>query len=235
MTELPQVIYYPVGPDYRDAMQIPLLRGRFLGPADNHNSKLVTVIDSLLARRFFPGQNAIGQSIVIPHWGAESNVSAEIVGIVGHVKHYRLDGSIGEKPQIYFCFYQLPDDAMAIFRSEIAVVVRTAGTTASLMPAVREAVHEAEGEIPIYNVRTMAELVSQSIGRQRFPMVLMMAFAVLALVLAFIGIFGVISYSTARRMNEIGIRIVLGATRSAILRMVVGQGLWLAITGIGIG
>ncbi|HKX00538.1 MAG TPA: ABC transporter permease [Bryobacteraceae bacterium] len=235
MAEIPRAVYYPIGPDYLSAMEIPLLRGRLLGHADNRNSSLVVLVDSLLARRFFPGQNALGQAITIPHWGADKNVRAEIVGIVGHVEHYGLDGSVGEKPQIYFSMYQLPDDAMPVFRSEIAVVVRAQASSAGVMPAIRNAIDEADGHQPIYNVRTMPELVSRSMGRQRFPMLLLVAFAVLALALAFVGIYGVISYSTARRVNEIGIRMALGATKYDILRMVAGQGLGLAAAGVGIG
>jgi putative ABC transport system permease protein len=142
---------------------------------------------------------------------------------------------VGEKPQIYFSFYQLPDEAMRVFRSEIAVVVRAQSSAASVMTAIRNAVHEAVGNQPIYNAGTMPELISRSMGRQRFPMLLLVAFAVLALVLACVGIFGVISYSTARRVNEIGIRMALGATRRNILRMVAGEGLRLAIAGVVIG
>ncbi len=235
MAEIPRAVYYPIGPDYVKAMQIPLQRGRFLRRADNQNSNLVVLIDTLMARRFFPGQNALGQTLTIPHWGANQNVRAEIVGIVGHVDHYGLDSSVGEKPQIYFCLYQLPDETMRVFRSEIAVVVRAPSSAASVMTAIRNAVREAIGNQPIYNVRTMPELVSRSMGRQRFPMLLLVAFAVLALVLACVGIFGVISYSTARRVNEIGIRMALGATRPNILRMVAGEGLRLAVAGVVIG
>jgi putative ABC transport system permease protein len=235
MAEIPRAVYYPVGPDYMKAMRIPLQRGRSLKRSDNHDSNLVVVVDTLLARRFFPGQNALGQTLTIPHWGANQNVSAEIVGIAGHVDHYGLDGYVGEKPQIYFSLYQLPDEATVVFRSEIAVVVRAEGSTATVMPALRNAVHEAGGDQPIYNVRTMPELVAKSMGRQRFPMLLLAAFAVLALVLAFLGIFGVISYSIARRVKEIGIRMALGATRPRILWMVSGDGLRLALAGIVIG
>jgi predicted permease len=235
MAEIPRAVYYPIGPDYLKAMRIPLQRGRFLRRTDDQNSNLVVLVDSLLARRFFPGQDALGQALTIPHWGADQNVSAQIVGIVGHVEHYGLDGSVGEKPQIYFSFYQLPGEATQVFRSEIAVVVRAQGNPASVMPAVRNAVREAGGDQPIYNVRTMPELVLRSMGRQRFPMLLLVAFAALALVLAFVGIFGVISYSTARRVKEIGIRMALGATRSNILRMVVGEGLRLAVAGVVTG
>jgi putative ABC transport system permease protein len=188
-----------------------------------------------MARRFFPGQNALGQTLTIPHWGANQNVAAEIVGIVGHVDHYGLDSSVGEKPQIYFSFYQLPDEATQVFRSEISILVRVESSTASVMTAIRNAVHEAVGNQPIYNVRTLPELVSRSMGRQRFPMLLLVAFAVLALVIACVGIFGVISYSTACRVKEIGIRMALGATRPNILRMVVGEGLRLAVAGVLIG
>jgi predicted permease len=235
MAEIPRAVYYPIGPDYLKAMQIPLRRGRTLRRTDDQDSNLVVLVDSLLARRFFPGQDALGQTLTIPHWGADQNVRAEIVGIVGHVEHYGLDGSVGEKPQIYFSFYQLPGEATRVFRSEIAVVVRAQGSLASVVPAVRNAVHEAGGDQPIYNVRTMPELVSRSMGRQRFPMLLLVAFAVLALVLAFVGIFGVISYSTARRVKEIGIRMALGATKPNILRMVVGEGLRLAVAGVVTG
>ena len=89
------------------------MSGRLLSPADNLNSEVVVLVDSLLAHRFFPGQNAVGQTITIPHWGATQNVAARIVGIVGHVEHYGLDGSMGEKPQIYYSFYQLPDEVTA--------------------------------------------------------------------------------------------------------------------------
>ena len=104
MAEIPRAIYYPIGPDYLRTMQVPLLRGRFLTRADNVNSELVVVIDSLLARTYFPDRDAVGQTITIPHWGAARNVAARIVGVAGHVEHYGLDGSMGEKPQIYYSF-----------------------------------------------------------------------------------------------------------------------------------
>jgi len=216
-------------------MGIPLLSGRLLSPADNLNSEVVVLVDSLLARRFFPQQNAVGRTITIPHWGAAHNMAARIVGVVQHVEHYGLDGSMGEKPQIYYSFYQLPDEVVPVFRSEITVAVRTHLDAASVMPALTNAVRQAGGDQPLYNVRSMQELVSGSMGRQRFPMLLLVAFAILALLLAFVGIYGVISYTTTRRVNEIGVRMALGATRLDVLRMVVGQGLRLAIAGVAIG
>jgi putative ABC transport system permease protein len=235
MAEIPRAVYYPIGPDYVKTMRIPLHRGRFLVKTDTRKSNRVVLIDTLMACRFFPGQDALGQKLTIPHWGANQNVSAEIVGIVGHVNQYALGGTVNEKPQIYFSFYQLPDEATRVFRSEISVVLRTADRATSVLPAVRQAVHDNGGAQPVYNVRTMPEFVSRSMGRQRFPMLLLMAFAVMALVLACVGIFGVISYSTARRVKEIGIRIALGAARSNIVGMVTGEGLRLAALGVAIG
>jgi predicted permease len=235
MAEIPRAVYYPTGPDYVRTMEIPLLSGRSLSRADNLNSQVVVLVDSLLAHWFFPEQNAVGQTITIPHWGAAQNVSARIVGVVGHVEHYGLDGSIGEKPQIYFSFYQLPDEAWPVFRSEIALAVRTRLDAASFRPALRNAVQQVGGDQPVYNVRTMQELVSGSMGRQRFPMLLLVSFAILALLLAFVGIYGVISYSTIRRANEIGIRMALGAVKWDVVRLVVGQGLRLAFIGVAFG
>jgi putative ABC transport system permease protein len=235
MAEIPRAVYYPTGPDYLRTMEIPLLRGRFLSLADNVNSELVVLIDSLLARIYFPHSDPVGRTITIPNWGATRNVAARVVGVVGHVEHYGLDGSVGEKPQIYFSFYQLPDEAVPAFRREVSLAVRTPLDAATVMHAFKNAVYEAGSDQPIYNVRTMQELVSGSMGRQRFPMILLVAFAILALLLACVGIYGVISYSITRRVREIGIRMALGAEKRDILRAVIGQGLRLALAGVAIG
>ncbi|HEV2690116.1 MAG TPA: ABC transporter permease [Bryobacteraceae bacterium] len=234
MAEIPRAIYYPIGPDYLGTMQIPLLRGRFVTRADNVNSEPVVVIDSLLARSYFPNQDAVNQTLTIPHWG-DGPATARIVGIVGHVKHYGLDGSRGEKPQIYYSFYQLPDRWVPSFRTEVSLAVRTALDAATVLPAIRTAVYGAGGDQPMYNIHTMQELVSGSMGRQRFPMLLLVAFAVLALLLATVGIYGVISYSMTQRVHEFGIRMALGAEKRNVLRMVIGQGLRLALVGIAMG
>jgi predicted permease len=235
MAQIPRALYYPIGPDYPRTMQIPLLRGRFLTQADNIHSQLVCLIDVLLARTYFPGREALGQTITIPHWGKAGAVAVRIVGVVGHVEQYGIDGSGGETPQIYYCFYQLPDEGVPIFRDEVTFAVRTPLNSAAVLPAIKSAVYGASGDQPVYNVRTMRDLVSGSMARQRFPMILLVAFAVLALLLATIGIYGVISYSTAQRVPEIGIRMALGAAKWDVLQMLIGQGLRLALIGVAIG
>jgi predicted permease len=235
MAEIPRATYYPIGPDYPRAMQIPLLRGRFLTQADDIHSELVCLVDNLLAKTYFPHRDAVGQTVTIPHWGAAGAVAVRIVGILGHVEQYGLDSSGGEQPQIYYSFYQLPDEGLPIFRNEVTFAIRTPLSSAAILPAIKKAVYGATGDQPVYNIRTMRDLVSGSMARQRFPMILLVAFAALALLLATVGIYGVISYSTAQRVPEIGIRIALGAAKWDVLKMVVWQGLRLALGGVVIG
>jgi predicted permease len=235
MAEIPRGIYYPTGPDYVRTMGIPLLRGRYLSRADNVQSEPVVLVDSLLAGTYFPNGDAIGSSITVPHWGNKQDAAVRIVGIVGHVEHYDLDGALGEKPQIFYSFYQLPDEIVAAFSQEVTLTVRTPLPVTSVMPALRKAVDEVGRDQPVYNIQTMEEIVARSMGRQRFPAVLLTAFAALALALASVGTYGVISYSTSRRLHEIGIRIALGAERRNVLKMIIGEGLRLAGIGVALG
>src|SRR6185437_6582188 len=183
MAEIPRATYYPIGPDYPRVMQIPLLLGRFLQRTDDIHSELVILVDSQMVRTYFPDRDPLGQSITIPHWGAQQNVLARIVGVVGHVEQYGLDGSGGEKPQIYFSIYQLPDDALPAFREEINFIVRTPLSPAAIRSSVENAVKAVGTAEPVYNIRTMRDLVSASLSRQRFPMILLVAFALSALLL----------------------------------------------------
>lgn len=230
MAEIPRAVYYWTGPDYLRTMEIPLLRGRFLAPEDTPKSEPVIVIDSVLARAYFPHQDPVGQSMTIPHWGV-----ARVVGVVGHVDHYGLDGSVGEKPQIYASLYQLRDEWLPDFREQVTLTVRTPLVPSAIVPAIQKAVSGAASDQPVYNVRSMREIVSGSMARERFPMLLLGAFAVLALLLASVGIYGVISYSMTQRARELGIRMALGAAKRDVLKMVLGQSIRLALTGVAMG
>lgn len=226
MAEIPRAIYYPIGPDYVRTMKIPLLRGRALAQSDDTKSGRVILIDSLLAQRYFAGGNPVGQTITVPHWGL-----ARVVGVVGHVEQYGLDSAQAEKPQIYYSFYQLNDEWVPAFSSDVSIAVRSSVSSAAIFPAIAD----AAGGQPVYEVHTIEDLVSHSMDAQRLPMLLLSAFALLALVLAFIGIYGVISYSTNQRAPEFAIRTAIGATRWDVLRIVIGQGLQLVLLGIAAG
>ena len=232
LAQIPRAEYYWTGPDYLSTMKIPLLRGRFLTRADTDKSERVVVIDTRLARTYFPGGDPVGQTITVHLWG-----TARVIGVVGHVQHSGLDGSDStyEKPQIYASFYQLSDQWVPVFSRGLTIAVRTPLDTSAIMPAIKRTVSGASDSQPVYNVQTMQELFSASMTPQRLSMILLGAFAGLALLLASVGIYGVISYSMAQRVKEIGIRMALGAEKRDVLRMVLGQGLRLALTGIAVG
>jgi len=153
------------------------------------------------------------------------------------VRHWGLsDPASNSSGQIYIPLYQLPDSmALDFFRDSLTIVARTAIKDASIVPAIRNAVDTSGGGETIFNVQPMEEIISASISAQRLPMMLLGAFAVLALVLATIGIYGVISYSVAQRVQEIGIRMALGANRTDVLAMVIGRGLRMTVAGLAIG
>jgi predicted permease len=228
--EAPRLLMFWTGADYLKSMGIPLLEGRFFNEGDTVNSAQVIVIDSALAHTYFPDKDPVGQTMTINIWG-----TARVIGVVGHVTHWGLDRpNFYTQNQAYGSFYQLPAPIMSIFKDQV-IVVHTPLNAAAITPEVRNAVQSMGSGQPVFNIRTIQEVVSHSMSSQRFPMLLLGAFAVLALLLASIGIYGVISYSVTLRTNEIGIRMALGAEKRNVFRMVIRQGLRLAITGLAIG
>ena len=231
IAEAPRLVGYATGPDYLRVMRIQLLRGRYINQADTVSSSLVVVIDSALAQAYFPNEDPVGRTISFPGYGPY-----RIIGVVGHVQHSELGTNRpGNRNQAYAAFYQFSDPSIQAMEPSTTVMVRTSVDSATIIPAIKAAVYQAASDQPVYNVQTMQQFVSQSMSPQRFPLILLGAFAALALLLASVGIYGVISYSVIQRVHEIGIRMSLGAENRDIFRMVIGQGLRLALIGLGVG
>jgi predicted permease len=231
LQEAPHALYFWTGPDYLKTMGIPLLQGRFFTSADRIDSEKVVVIDNVLAQTSFPGRNPVGQTLTVGHWGA-----ARIVGVVGHVRHWGLDDAGTHIPrQIYIPVYQLPDSMVTDFFRNLTLLLHTALPPAQVMPAIRNIVYASSPEQPVYDVRSMNDVLSASLTSRSLPVVLLGAFAALALVLASIGIYGVVSYSVTRRTQEIGVRMALGSNKGQIFRLIMQQAAGMAGTGLGIG
>jgi predicted permease len=218
---------------FREAMGIILLRGRFITDQDNENATLVIDIDDNFARMYFPGQDPLGKHINL----TEFNVQAEVVGVVGHVKQYALDadppGAI--QTQFFYPFMQIPEKIMPLVAKSVAVVLRTQGNPIPVMGQVRKTVEEIDPRDVVYNVQTMNDVVATSYSARRLTMVLLTVFAALAIVLACVGIYGVVSYLVGERTEEIGIRLALGAQRRNILVLVLGEGAKMASIGAVLG
>jgi predicted permease len=214
--------YHFVSPDYFRTMGIPLVRGRFYSLSDDDKSPKVIVVNSALAEKYFPGQDAVGKHLEL--WG---NKGVAIIGIVGDVKDTP-DGSQA-KPAFYFLDAQVTD------RSDRTVVIRAQSNLSTLTGEVRREVLAIDKDLPITNVVPMDEIGTHAVSNARFTMLLVGSFAGLALLLAAVGIFGVMSYSVTQRMHEFGIRMALGAQQENVLGMVVSQGARLAAAGVAIG
>jgi predicted permease len=231
LAEAPRAVTFSVGPDYFRTMGIPLLRGRSFTLGDTVQSEQVGIIDSVMADKYFPGQDPVGLSFTFPRVG-----SFRIIGVVGHVKHWGLgDTSAHNQIEAYTSFYQLSDQWLPALHTLTTVVVRTPLESAALMPAIRTAIYGAGSAEPIYDVQTMQQVVSASMATQSFPMVLLGAFAGLALLLASVGTYGLLANFVQRRTREIGVRMALGAQPRDVFRMTVRQGLKLTLAGIAIG
>ena len=231
--DMHQAMFYLVEAGFQQGMGITLQRGRFVTAQDNENAPVVIDIDDSFARTYFPDQDPIGRRVNLTQF----NVQAEIVGVVGHLKQWGLDadpkGAI--QAQFFYPFMQLPEKVMPLAAKAVAVVLRTQGKPTAVMGRVRETVEEIDPREVVYNVQTMNDVVATSFAPRRLTMILLTVFAVLALSLACVGIYSVISYFVGQRTQEIGIRMALGAQRSDILQLVLGEGAKMALVGAAIG
>ncbi|HET8783521.1 MAG TPA: ABC transporter permease [Pyrinomonadaceae bacterium] len=215
-----------ISPKYFETMTIPLLSGRAFNDQDTATTPRVAVISESMARRYWPGEDPIGKRIGAGRIQRPEDWT-QVVGVVKDVRQFELTAD--SKPQMY-----LPYRQRGFFPSE-DLVVKTDVDPASLASTVRNAVWEIDKDQPVSNIRTMEEILLESIARQRFSMLLLAIFAAVALILAAVGIYGVMSYSVAQRTHEIGIRMALGAQTGAVLKLAVSYGLKLVVVGIVIG
>jgi len=221
----PTADYATVSPDYFRIMGIPLLRGRFFSDQDSPSNPKAAIISETLARRYFPNLDPLGRRMMFG-FPPDDSVSREIVGIVGDVRDAALSRKPG--PMMYVPFAQAP-----LYGAE--VVVRSSLGASSVATGIREAVRSIDKNLPVTDIEPLNDALGKSISQERFRTFLLGSFSAIALVLAAVGIFGVMSYSASQRTREIGIRMALGAGRGEVLRLILGQGMKLALFGLGIG
>ena len=231
--EMHQGMFYLVEAGFQKAMGVKLERGRFITAADNENAPVVIDIDDVFARTYFPNEDPIGKRIHLAGFGQK----AEIVGVVGHVKQWGLDADpkAALEAQFEYPFMQLPEKLMPLVADSVAVVLRTKGDPGAVMGPVRKAVEEIDPREVVYSVETMNEVVASSFAARRFSMILLGIFGALALALACVGIYGAVSYLVGQRTHEIGVRMALGAQQRDVLRLILGEGMKMALIGVAIG
>ncbi len=233
--EKPSAVYSAISPEYFRVMQIPLLRGRYPTEQDTESTPWVVVINDAMARKFWPNQDPIGQVITLDTVPGEER-PREVVGVVGNVKQFA--SREDPRPEIYAPHPQQPKQSPTMFtetRLHKNLVVRTSSASSALIDSVRKTVAEMDKQSPVFGIASVRDVVVNSTTGERFYTQLLGSFSIVALLLAAIGIYGVISYSVVERRHEIGVRMALGAQSEQVLRLILKEGLTLSALGVAIG
>jgi predicted permease len=242
-SQQPLALATSASPDYLQVMGIPLLKGRFFGEQDRIGNELVVVIDNVFAQQAFGAQDPVGRRLWFPadlspfSSGSQTADVVRVVGVVGHVRHWGLasDDQAQVRAQFYYPFAEVPDPLVRRWSELMSVAVRTSIPPANVLSSLRHAVRGSTGDRVLYEVRTVEELASASLSRQKFLLLLLGIFAGLAVLLACIGIYGLLAYLTSQRVPEIGLRMALGASARNVLAMILRRSARMIFAGVAAG